>query len=211
MSNIFTTQQLTQPMPTAQLSLRTRQRYAAAAFVATIVGLAIVAALLHRGEAAPASAASPGPIVILATAAPPVDAARVRYITAWAAPGGDVLGPIPEPHSFTARYGDGWLAVAWENGTVWVRVADLLNAPADLANLAPEPTAPTGPSAPEPAQAPVIMAAPATFAPPEPTAEQAKRDSTGQKYSGETWHPPMVVQNACAGWHPPMAPIAGCP
>lgn len=26
----------------------------------------------------------------------------------------------------------------------------------------------------------------------------------------EEWHPPMVLQNACASWHPPMAPIEGC-
>ena len=59
-------------------------------------------------------------------------------VVAFAAPGGDVLGPIPEPPpgAITARWGDSWLATTWEANTVWVRAADL---GMNLANVAPAP------------------------------------------------------------------------
>jgi hypothetical protein len=65
-------------------------------------------------------------------------------VVAWAAPDGAVLGPIVAPAHPLARYGDAWLQVAWQNGKVWVRARDLPGidaaALASLPDLAP-PTA----------------------------------------------------------------------
>jgi hypothetical protein len=86
--------------------------------------------------------ASPVPAVPLVAPAPmqqmaPIQPAIPQYVTAWASPGGDVLGPIPEPptSALLGRWGDGWVATTWQGNTVWLRAADLgLN----LANVQPQ-------------------------------------------------------------------------
>jgi hypothetical protein len=99
--------------------------------------------------AAPAIPTPTLPIVLIQTATPapivPTPAAvvnvlpPVRYVTAWAAPDGDVLGPIPAPRlaDVLARYGDTWVMVPWEAGQVWVRAADV-GLP-NVADIAPHP------------------------------------------------------------------------
>lgn len=104
--------------------------------------------VIRREPAAVVPAALPAPAQLVAYQPPPL-----RYVTAWAAPGGDVLGPIPEPatSALLGRWGDGWVATSWQGGTVWIRAADIgLN----LANLAPQiAPAPAYVSAPDAPQA----------------------------------------------------------
>jgi hypothetical protein len=193
---------------------------------ANLVGL-LIAALLGAGlvgtiarmRSAPSVAAVPtpgliiliatSPAVIVPTAAPQVQQVvyqqpPARYVVAFAAPDGAVLGPIPwsTESPMLGRYGDGWVLTNWANGQVWVRASDIgLN----LANLAPQiapapapsyqvvnqaaPQAPvvveqpyqtdSQPPAPEPpaqpAAAPVVAPAPA---PPATLAPMEQNDVT---------------------------------
>jgi hypothetical protein len=136
-----------------------------------------IAGLIGKIHSAASVAAvpTPGLVIILATPQPepvplappaPVQVAyqlpAPRYVVAFAAPGGDVLGPIPEPAAGTimARYGDAWLATSWEGSTVWIRAADV---GMQIADLAPPP-------APQVVVQPVYVSAPApAYAAPTPT------------------------------------------
>lgn len=140
-----------------------------AALIGSIVVLSVVGALLRPAQSAPQ------PIVVLATPArtpaPVVQAAAPveKWVIAWAAPNGDALGPIPAPETFTARWGDGWLATTHDGATVWVRTTDLLDVRAALPDLAPTaaPTIVYVPAA-QPAAAPTL---------PPPTAPALGRPS----------------------------------
>jgi hypothetical protein len=119
---------------------------------ALLAGTALISRL---GSSTAAAVPTPSlPIIILATAQAqplPTPAAVVqviapaqarRWVTAFAAPGGDVLGPIPEPaaSAILARYGNDWVMVAWQAGQVWIRAADLGLGLADIApQIAPAP------------------------------------------------------------------------
>ncbi len=132
--------------------------------VAISAGLLLVFALSYligmRSPAAPAATPpSPAPSPVASPAAPTA-APQVAAVVAFAAPGGDVLGPISaaQAYHFTGRYGDGWLqSDVPGSGRVWIRRADLLLDPSDLAavarlpDLAPPPTAvPPPPPTPVP-------------------------------------------------------------
>jgi hypothetical protein len=171
-------------MTTQHLSLTHRARWSAwiaqrdplALLASSAAGLFLLAAIVRRlflvGAPALAIAPTPAlPIILIATA-PPAPAAPVapvqqiayqqpaRYVAAFAAPGGAILGPIPAPRleQLLARYGSDWIMTAWQGHNVWVRAGDL---GLDLANLAPA-------LAPVEAQ----QAAP-ELAAPTPTEEQA--------------------------------------
>src|SRR5437868_174649 len=119
---------------------------------ALLAGTALISRL---GSSTAAAVPTPSlPIIILATAQAqplPTPAAVVqlvapaqarRWVTAFAAPRGDVLGPIPEPaaSAILARYGNDWVMVAWQAGQVWIRAADLGLGLADIApQIAPAP------------------------------------------------------------------------
>jgi hypothetical protein len=112
-------------------------------------------ATIGRLRSAPSVAAVPTPgliiliatepAVVVPTAVPPAAQVAyqqpIRYVTAWAAPDGVVLGPIPwsSDSPILGRWAETWLMTSWEGGNVWVRAADL---GASLANLAPAPAAP---------------------------------------------------------------------
>jgi hypothetical protein len=168
-----TTVHLKLPDPRAWWNLPTP---AAAAIV--VFCLIVIAALVGRIRSAPPIAVQPTPglIILIATPAPAVPArvqpapaqqvaavqlpATVRYVTAWAAPGGDVLGPIPwnTDSPMLGRFGDGWILTQWGNGQVWVRASDIgLNLPNLAPAIAPQPgpravyveQPPAAPQAPE--------------------------------------------------------------
>jgi hypothetical protein len=116
------------------------------------------------------------PIIIIATpvpapAAEPLQVAAVepaRYVVAFAAPDGAVLGAIPAPDTtaIEARYGDGWYMVTWNGAPAWIRAADL-GVPAEVADLAPtEAPRIVVVNAPAPAQPAVAP----TYDPPTPPA-----------------------------------------
>lgn len=107
---------------------------------ATLILIAALIALLGQPQATPAPrptiAPSPSP---LSTAAAP------RQVTAYAAPNGVTLGPIPADAAPVARYGDGWLQVPHDGAAVWIR------AEGDVDMSLPdrmEPTAAPAPVAP---------------------------------------------------------------
>jgi hypothetical protein len=126
-----------------------------AAACVPIIALLIAASAIRGQLVSPAVASAPTPmlpIIIVATAraeALPTPLAQpaayqppaVRYVVAFAAPNGDVLGPIvaPQVDAITGRWGDNWLSTLHDGATVWIRVADL---GANLANLAPAPASP---------------------------------------------------------------------
>jgi hypothetical protein len=114
-----------------------------------VFSLFLIAGLAGRITRAPVAAVQPTPglVILIATAQPVavplvehaqiVQDAPARYVTAWAAPDGVVLGPIPwsADSPMLGRYGDNWVLTSWDNGQVWVRASDIgLN----LANLAPQ-------------------------------------------------------------------------
>jgi len=117
--------------------------------IVSIVGLAVIRQLaIVMAPIAAVPTPSP-PIIMIATqpamvpptAAPRQVAAQLleappRYVVAFAAPDGAVLGAIPEPaaSAILARYGDSWLMTNWQGSNVWIRAADIgLN----LADVAP--------------------------------------------------------------------------
>jgi len=113
------------------------------------------------------------PIILIATAQPlptSTPAAMIaveqppRYVVAFAAPDGAILGAIPQPRAeqITARFGDNWYMLEWNGGPAWVRAADL---GLSIANLAPPevvyvsvPQAAPAPAAPQAAPAPAVEA-----------------------------------------------------
>jgi hypothetical protein len=123
-----------------------------------------------RGDSGAASVPTPQlPIIMIATA--PVEPLPtpvamiavqppIRYVVAFAAPDGDILGPIPAPpaSAVLARYGSAWVLVPWESGQVWLRAADV-GLP-DVADLAP-PAPAVVYIASQPAEAAPTLAAPA--------------------------------------------------
>jgi len=158
-----------------------------AAAAICIFCLIAISALVGQIRSAPTAAAvpTPGLVILIATApaivpptaipqqvvyaqAPAAAAPDVRYVVAFAAPGGDVLGPIPAPalQALIARWGDQWVATMHDGTTVWVRVSELGGS---IANVQPAP-----PPAP-PVVRQEIPAAPIiapNLPPPPPVAEQ---------------------------------------
>jgi len=153
--------------------------------VANIFFVAAVAALVGRGEPPPmrADAPTPAPIILIATAQPPIvptPAAQiervgatttVRALVAYDAPDGQALGAIEAGRAYQvlASYGASWLqADVTGSGVVWLRAADLLGAPGGLIDLRPT-DAPrvVVVSAPAPAAAPAY-----TYTPPTPDMQQ---------------------------------------
>lgn len=126
-----------------------------AAVCLPIIALLIAGAAIRAQLSAPAVALAPTPplpIILIATVravALPTPLAQpaayqpptVRYVVAFAAPNGDVLGPIVAPplDAITGRWGDTWLSTTHDGATVWIRVADLGTNLANLAPAAPVP------------------------------------------------------------------------
>lgn len=114
--------------------------------------IASIGRIQSTGSAAAVPTASlPAAIIIIASpvaqippTAVPIQVAAVvptvRWVTAWAAPDGVVLGPIPAPpaSAIVARYGDGWYMTYHDGAPVWVRASELGMQIADIAP-APEP------------------------------------------------------------------------
>lgn len=115
--------------------------------IALIVLISRIVPDAPRPAPAATVAAPPSPAV---TPAPTAAAALPRSVVAFAAPNGDVLGPIDagRAYSFTGRYGDGWVQIdaGGASGRVWVRRADLAIDASDeqaierTPDLAPPPT-----------------------------------------------------------------------
>lgn len=156
----------------------------------TLCAAGLVGRLQLSGSAAAAVPTPALPIIVIATTQPqPIPTAApaaqvayqlpaTRWVTAFAAPDGVVLGPIPEPamSAITGRYSDGWVSTMHEGATVWMRVSEL---GANLVDIAPAPAPqviyqvanqPAQP-AQEAAVAPIAPAAPVYAA--EPTVAPA--------------------------------------
>ena len=185
----------------------------------TIVTFALIAIAALAGRIATTPAPEmPKPIIIYATApaaiyptaVPQVQAAYqaapvsapVRMVVAFAAPGGDVLGPIVEPTigAIVARFGDGWVGTIHDGGMVWVRTADLgLN----LANV--EPAAPAYQQPPAPAYAPEQSYQTDTYAAPTPVQQEAPAGPPVNERQA-------AIQGRLANEHAPVvAPVADHP
>lgn len=112
--------------------------------VVLLVSMAI-GAVRYTPTQAPAVPTASLPIVIIATAQPVAtpagitvaDAKPVRWVTAFASPGGDVLGPVPMPETsaIVARFGDEWYEIVWESGPAWIRASEL---GMEIADVKPE-------------------------------------------------------------------------
>src|SRR5262249_42783996 len=117
-------------------------------------------------------AAAPAPPAPSVVASPQASAAAPApaQIVAFAAPGGDVLGPVAtgNAYHFVGRYGDAWLqSDVPGSGRIWVRRAGLrldqddLAATAKVPDLAPPPTPvpppPPTPREPAPTQCAVVQ------------------------------------------------------
>jgi hypothetical protein len=108
---------------------------------------ALALAWLWKAPAAEPQTAR-APIVILTATATPRPAptatpapAPVREVEAYDQPDGVLLGRIPLPASFSARYGVDWLQAPWQDGQVWIRASDVGAIPIGLVDLEPQPTA----------------------------------------------------------------------
>lgn len=95
--------------------------------------------------------ASPLPQGIPPTAVPAAQVATVlpnalrRAVVAYDSPNGSVIGAIEQGRAYQvlARFGNDWLQTdVTGSGVVWLRSADVLDLPADLADLQPPPVAP---------------------------------------------------------------------
>jgi hypothetical protein len=155
--------------PASRPPLSRRQLVGSGAVVAL---LALTLFALSRQTAPAASVivrpAAPVPTASQPTAAPQptiVPPTIARMVVAYAAPGGDVLGPIVLPTAAVARFGDGWAEVTWQGGRVWVRLSDAPDLEiASLPDLQPPTPAPI---VVQPAAPPIAAdsAAPAEAAP----------------------------------------------
>lgn len=153
MSNLFTTQLLTRPLPP------TRRRFDPLAIVALsliIVGVLALIIVAARARASTPAQPTVAPIIILASptaaAIAPTPAAAIaapahglpRAIVAYDQPNGAVLGPIEAGRAFTttARYGVDWIQLdVAGSGEIWTDAA-LAGLTIDgLADLEPPPTA----------------------------------------------------------------------
>jgi hypothetical protein len=176
-----------------------RRQLAGSAAVVVLLALALFAlsrstapatsVVVRPAAPVPTAAAPPINRLELATSAPTIAPPTIaRMIVAYAAPGGDVLGPILLPAAALARYGDGWIQVAWHSGRVWVRTSDAPSlALASLADLQP------------PTPAPVVIVPPAApigqqAAPAEPTTDRTHERSTPDDRGPPTSVPAFTVR-----------------
>lgn len=174
----------------------------------TVFCLISIAAIVGRIQQAPALAPM-SPVIIIATAqsvavpiATPmaqqvaVQIPAVRYVVAFAAPDGAVLGPIEAPAlgAIVARYSDQWVATMHDGVMVWVRISEL---GASLGNLAPElPVVAPMPyvSAPQPAYAPALDYTVANDPqPPEQPPEQPAAPAAAPMVAQPVQQPQTVV------------------
>lgn len=111
--------------------------------------VAVIGRIRSEAPAAPAipTPAIAQPIVVIqkepaAAPAQPVinQPAMPRMVVAFAAPNGDVLGPIEAPDlgALVARWGDQWLATMHDGAMVWIRVSELGGSLANVAPAAPQ-------------------------------------------------------------------------
>ncbi len=168
-----------QPAASASASTPARPQVSVNATRA-IIALAVVIALVlvwtfsdGGGAASP-----PRPIATPpATTAPATLTPSSRWIVAFAAPGGDVIGPVDVNairYRIIGRVGEAWVWIdaGGEIGKVWLRRTDLTLDPDDLAALADAPDLATPTPAPTdlpPAPPPPDTPAPAVELRPEPT------------------------------------------
>jgi hypothetical protein len=145
-----------------------------------------IAGLVGRLQQTPAAAAVPtpalsiiviatSPAVIVPTAAPQVQQIAVmpsnalrRAVVAYDAPAGNVLGAIEQGRAYSvlARYGADWLQADVDgSGVVWLRADQVLDLPADLADLQPT-------NAPQVIERPIYIAAQPAPAVSTPAPEQ---------------------------------------
>lgn len=137
------------------------------------------------------------PIAQPAAYQPAPAAAPVRQVVAFAAPGGDVLGPVPMPaaSAITGRWGDEWVSTDHEGATVWIRVSEL---GANLANLAPQ----------APQLQPAYQQAPAPAYQPEPQYQTSNQPEAPQQPAEQPAAAPMVAAPVPQA-QPTEAPKAG--
>lgn len=124
--------------------------------VATLVGIAVGAALYRAIPPSTVSAPTPSlPIILIATPVPPPPTLApvqqvaavppntlTRAVVAYDAPNGAVLGAIEAGRSYQLieRYGADWLHADVDgSGAVWLRSADVTGLPSDLADVQPPP------------------------------------------------------------------------
>lgn len=192
--------------------------------LASLIAVPLIAIILvsaaYRSATAPAVAVQPTPqlpIIIVATAqAQPVTtpAAVVaavlpntlrRAVVAYDAPNGAALGAIEQGRAYAvlARWGADWLqADVVGSGVVWLLSADVLDLPADLADLQPPP-----------APAVVYVSAPAAPAGAVPTIEQPYQTSN-QPPAGDFYAPPntsIEARQALIGGDPNALACGGSP
>lgn len=151
--------------------------------IALVIALAGARSWLLAAPDAPRPAPTPAsPIIMIATApaqlvptaAPPMQQVAAvlpntlrRATVAYDAPEGNVLGAIEQGRAYSvlARYGADWLqADVTGSGVVWLRSADVLDLPADLADLQPPP-------APVVIERPIYVSAPVEAVPTPAPAE----------------------------------------
>jgi hypothetical protein len=92
-------------------------------------------------------------------------------VVAYDSPGGAVIGAVEQGRAYVvlARYGSDWLqAEVSGSGVVWLRADQVLDLPADLADLAPTPAPQLVYVASQPAPAVATIAPPAATDPPAP-------------------------------------------
>ncbi len=156
--------------PADEPVLLSSRQFAGSAAAVLLLSLALFAL---SGQTAPATRvavlpSAPVPTVARRepTAAPPTAApTTAAMVVAYAAPGGDVLGPILLPTAAVARFGTDWAEVTWQGGRVWVRVSDAPSLEvAELPDLQPPAPLPVV-IAPAPPAAPVAQQ---SAAPPAP-------------------------------------------
>lgn len=137
-----------------------RQKTNAIGMVAIVAILLLIVGAIGRIRSEPAAVvaiptpAIAQPIIIIATpqtmayptAVPQAQQAAYapavpRMVVAFAAPNGDILGPIeaPELGALVARYGDQWVATMHDGAMVWIRVSEMGGSLANVQPQAPQP------------------------------------------------------------------------
>ena len=150
---------------------RTFGRIEIAGVVGGVLLMVTLIAALNAFWPAPAPRARPTAVsTVPAPTAAPTLAPTPPQQDAYAAPGGALLGTIPETATLAYQHSGqpDWAGVEWQGTIVWVQTDQDV---AGLPDLAPPPTrAPRPPSAPAsaPASAPVVVPANLPPAPAEP-------------------------------------------
>jgi hypothetical protein len=151
------------------------------ALVVLLLGIGL--AVWRSNRLPPATAAAPTALPRSAMAAPTATSAP-RLIDAYAAPGGDVIGPIDANtirYRILARSGADWMQVdaGGTTGRVWFRRQDLPLDQVDLAELTAAPDLATPTAAPRPTDPPAPTSGPAPPCDPDTAPYRVERPVVG--------------------------------